>query len=196
MSQIVLATTNPGKANEFKSILGENFEVFVPAELPFVPEDGETLAENAYKKARGASDFLGHAALADDSGLFVTALDGKPGVHSARFAGSDSDDAANRLKLIEMIRGISDRRAYFATVLCLCAPGTPFDEAIFFEGRCDGDLLDHELGSNGFGYDSIFVPLDGDGRTFGEMTANEKAELSHRSKAISKLRVSLLEKPF
>ncbi len=191
LKQIVVATTNSGKAMEFEEILGDSVEVIVPGNLPTVIEDGETLAENAYKKARSAADYLSRIALADDSGLFVNALFGKPGVHSARFAGPESDDAANRSKLIALLRGVSDRSAYFETVLCLCAPSATMNEGYFFEGRCDGFLLDHERGSQGFGYDSLFVPLEGDGRTFGEMASGEKGAVSHRFRAISQFKRSL-----
>lgn len=195
LKQIVVATTNPGKAREFEKILGDDMVVIVPDGLPLVVEDGDTLAENAYKKARSAADHLAMLALADDSGLFVHVLGGEPGVHSARFAGPDGDDAANRSKLIALLRDFSDRSAYFATVLCLCAPSASMEEAYFFEGRCDGYLLDHERGSEGFGYDALFVPSEGDGRTFGEMSPSEKAVLSHRSRAISKFKISLPDLP-
>ncbi len=191
LKQIVVATTNLGKAKEFEKILGGDMGVIVPDELPLVVEDGDTLAENAYKKARSAADHLGRLALADDSGLFVQVLGGAPGVHSARFAGPNSDDAGNRSKLLALIRDFSDRAAYFATVLCLCAPLASIEEAYFFEGRCDGYILDHERGSEGFGYDALFVPSEGDGRTFGEMSPSEKAALSHRSRAIYKFKISL-----
>ncbi|TAN22849.1 MAG: RdgB/HAM1 family non-canonical purine NTP pyrophosphatase [Actinomycetota bacterium] len=193
MIQIVLATTNDAKAREFVGILGETVDIIVPGDLPFVAEDGETLLENAYKKARSAADHLGYEALADDSGLFVDALGGSPGVHSARFAGPDSDDAANRSKLLAMLEDIGDRTAHFETVLCLCAPGAALKDSQYFEGRCEGRIIGREKGAHGFGYDPIFVPSEGDGRTFGEMTANEKSELSHRSKAISRLKDFLLE---
>jgi XTP/dITP diphosphohydrolase len=191
LQQIVIATTNPGKAREFQDILGSVAEVLVPSDLPPVLEDGETLAENAYKKARSAADYLGRVAIADDSGLFVAALDGEPGVHSARFAGPESDDASNRSKLISLMAGILDRSAYFETVLCMSAPSATMEEAAFFHGRCDGRLLDHELGENGFGYDALFIPAEGDGRTFAEMAPHEKAMLSHRARAISSLRTYL-----
>lgn len=196
MRQIVIATTNPGKAREFQDILGSVAEVLVPSNLPPVHEDGETLAENAYKKARSAADYLGRVAIADDSGLFVAALGGDPGVRSARFAGPESDDASNRSKLMSMMVGVPDRSAYFETVLCMCAPLAPMEEAAFFHGRCDGRLLDHELGESGFGYDPLFVPTEGDGRTFGEMAPHEKAMLSHRARAISNLRIVLSDQPF
>lgn len=194
MIQIVLATTNSAKVKEFVGILGETAEIVVFGDLPLVVEDGETLIENAFKKARSAADNLGCIALADDSGLFVDALGGRPGVHSARFAGPDSSDAANRSKLFSMLEGIGDRTAHFETVLCLCAPGAALEDALYFEGRCEGHLSDQERGSNGFGYDPMFVPLEGDGRTFGEMTPDEKSELSHRSRAISKLKDFLVDR--
>ena len=194
MIQIVLATTNSAKVKEFVGILGETAEIVVFGDLPPVVEDGETLIENAFKKARSAADNLGCIALADDSGLFVDALGGRPGVHSARFAGPDSSDAANRSKLFSMLEGIGDRTAHFETVLCLCAPGAGFEDALYFEGRCEGHLSGQERGSNGFGYDPMFVPHEGDGRTFGEMTPDEKSELSHRSRAISKLKDFLVDR--
>ncbi len=195
MQQIVLATTNPGKAREFQDILGSVAEVLVPGDLPPVHEDGETLAENAYKKARSAADYLGRVAVADDSGLFVAALGGDPGVHSARFAGLESNDASNRSKLMSLMVGVPDRSAYFETVLCMSDPLATMAAAAFFHGRCDGWLLDHELGENGFGYDALFVPAEGDGRTFAEMAPHEKAMLSHRARAISNLRIYLTGQP-
>lgn len=183
-----MATTNAGKAREFVEILGPTVKVTVPDSLPLVVEDGKTLAENAFKKARSAADHLGRSAVADDSGLFVDALKGQPGVHSARFAGPDSDDAANRAKLISLLAGVVDRSAYFATTLCLCTPLGSESSAFYFEGICRGQISLFEKGDQGFGYDSIFVPSEGDGRTFGEMAPFEKAMISHRARAISKLK--------
>ncbi len=193
MRQVVVATTNSGKASEFAEILGSVATVVIPGELPLVAEGGASLADNAFLKARSAADYLGCDAVADDSGLFVAALGGEPGVHSARFAGPDCDDASNRAKLISKLGGVSDRSAYFETVLCVCAPSREMEDAAFFYGRCDGFITDRERGDFGFGYDSIFMPVDGDGRTFGEMTAREKATMSHRARAISHLRLWLAE---
>lgn len=193
MKRIIVATTNPGKARELMEVLSGVVEVDIPSDLEEVVEDGKSLFENAFKKARSAADALGVAVVADDSGLFVPSLGGKPGVHSARFAGADSDDVSNRSLLKMLLQGESDREGYFETVLCLCRPNETFEEALFFEGRCDGTVLTIDRGHEGFGYDPMFVPKGGDGRTFGEMTSMEKAMFSHRAKAIAKLKVWLEE---
>ena len=193
MTGIVVATTNVGKGREFQEILGSVAEVIIPDNLPLVEENGATLAENAYRKARSAADFLGTVVVADDSGLFVTALGGAPGVHSARFSGPQGDDASNRAKLLEVLGNATDRSAYFETVLCVCSPSDSVGEARYFHGRCDGYITEKERGTHGFGYDPVFVPAEGDGRTFGEMTSGEKAALSHRARAISKFKAFLAE---
>lgn len=184
MRAVVVATTNQGKIREIQEILGSVAEIVVPNDLPLVVEDGTSLMENAYKKAKSAADYLGIEALAEDTGLFVFALDGLPGVRSARYSGPQATDATNREKLLMALEGSHDRRAYFETVICLCKPGQSLEEAQFFVGRCEGNIALEEKGDHGFGYDSIFVPLGVDDRTFAQMSSVEKSQYSHRAKAI------------
>jgi XTP/dITP diphosphohydrolase len=191
MRTIILATTNQGKIAEIRELLDGIAEIVLPDNLPNVVEDGSSLAENAYKKAKSAADFLNLEAVADDSGLFVEGINGMPGVHSARYAGNDADDYSNRQKLLAELAEVENRKAYFSTVICLCSPHQAFQEANFFEGRCQGTISWEEIGTNGFGYDSIFVPDDGDGRTFAQMNSAEKAKYSHRARAIEQFKNAL-----
>lgn len=184
MRCIVIATTNHGKIREIQELLSSVAEILAPQNLPAVVEDGESLVDNAYKKAKSAADYLDIEALAEDSGLFVSALDGLPGVRSARYAGPQATDSTNREKLLFALKDSHDRRAYFVTVVCLCKPGQSPEEAQFFVGRCDGNIALEEKGDNGFGYDSVFIPSEGDGRTFAQMNSVEKSTYSHRAKAI------------
>lgn len=184
MRPLVLATRNVGKLRELGALLADSPHVLVvaPADAPEVEEDAPTLEGNAEKKARALHAHTGHAALADDTGLEVDALGGAPGVRSARYAGEPPDDAANRARLLRDLAGQTDRRARFRTVLAFV------DEAgalTTFAGVCEGTLLDHERGTGGFGYDPLFVPDDGDGRTFAEMERDEKNAVSHRARALS-----------
>lgn len=192
MRTVILATTNQGKIAEIREMLDGIAEVVSPDNLPEVAEDGDSLAENAFRKARSAADFLNMDAAADDSGLFVEGIDGRPGVLSARYSGENADDRSNRQKLLAEMSAVENRRAYFSTVICLCSPYQEFQEALFFEGRCLGTISYEETGTNGFGYDSVFIPEDGDGRTFAEMSSKEKARYSHRARAIQQLKDALL----
>lgn len=182
--RLVLATRNPGKVAELRARLaGLPVELISAADVDGVPEvdeDRETLRGNAEKKARALHAHTGLAALADDTGLEVDALGGAPGVHSARFAGPDADDAQNRAHLVRQLEGADDRSARFRTVLAF----VDGDGAEFFDGVCEGTLLSEERGSGGFGYDALFVPADGDGRTFAEMGKAEKNVISHRGRAL------------
>ncbi len=180
---IILATRNPGKVAEIRALLAE-----VPVELlaaadvkgaPDVDEDAPTLEGNAGKKARALHTHTGLPALADDTGLEVDALGGRPGVHSARYAGPAATDAANRARLRRDLAGASDRAAQFRTVVAFAEAET----VQYFEGVCKGRLLDEERGDGGFGYDALFVP-DGETRTFAELTPAEKNALSHRGRAL------------
>ena len=181
--QIVLATRNPGKVAELRALLAD-----LPVELvsaadvegaPEVEEDAPSLEGNARKKAEALHRHTGLPALADDTGLEVDALGGAPGVHSARFAGPDADDAANRAKLRRDLDGAANRSARFRTVLAF-AEG---DEVRFFEGVCEGRITEAERGSGGFGYDALFQP-EGEKRTFAEMPAEAKNQISHRGRAL------------
>lgn len=180
---LVLATHNPGKVRELERRLeGLGFTLVpAPADAPDVDEDAPTLEGNALKKAHALHDFTGLPALADDTGLEVDALGGKPGVHSARFAGPGAHDADNRRKLLEALSEVpeSQRAARFRTVLAFV---TDSGEETF-EGICAGRILDAERGTGGFGYDALFVP-DGYKESFAEMPLDLKNRISHRARAL------------
>ncbi len=184
---LVLATANQGKLAELTDLLGDRYRVRPrPHGLADTIEDGDTLEANAIKKATEVSADTGAMALADDTGLFVDALDGRPGVHTARYAGPDGDDAANRAKLVAELAGVDGpaRRAEFRTVIALVRPdGTSLVAA----GRVEGLIAEEPRGERGFGYDPLFAPIEGDGRTFAEMALDEKQALSHRARALAAL---------
>lgn len=183
---LVLATANPGKVAELRGVLAERFDVVErPDHVADVAETADTLEGNAGLKAAAIGDATGSAALADDTGLEVEALGGEPGVHSARFAGPDADDEANVDLLLARLDGVTDRRARFRTVLVLRWPGGSSDLVV--EGSVDGAITGERRGDHGFGYDPVFEPDDGDGRTFAEMTLDEKQAISHRGRAIRAL---------
>lgn len=180
---VVAATANPHKLDEMRAIFGDRVELLPrPGDLAEVVEDAGTFEGNARLKAVAVAAHTGHVALADDSGLEVDALGGAPGVESAYYGGGDHDDAANRARLLCELAcaGSDDRMGRFRTVMVLRWPG---GDEIVAEGACEGRIANEERGTEGFGYDSLFVPDDGDGRTFGEHTAAEKNALSHRSRA-------------
>lgn len=183
--RLVLATRNRHKVDEIRAALAlDGVELCTLDDFPDAPEvveDGDTFAANARKKAREIAAATGRPALADDSGLAVSALGGAPGVRSARFAGEGADDAANRAELLRRMAGEADRAAAFVCVLALAFPGG--GPEIYCEERCEGALLDAERGEQGFGYDPLFVPA-GESRTFAEMTRDEKAGFSHRGRAL------------
>ena len=182
--RLVLATRNAGKVAELEARLaGLGVELVSAAALddaPEVEEDAETLRGNAEKKARALWGHTGRPSLADDTGLEVDALDGAPGVRSARYAGEDADDEANRRKLLAELAGASTRTARFRTVLAY-ADG---DGVRYFDGVCEGLIATEEEGAGGFGYDALFRPADGDGRTFAQMRTDEKNRISHRGRAL------------
>jgi XTP/dITP diphosphohydrolase len=185
---LVVATRNRGKSAEIRKFLADfSIEIkdlndFGP--LPEIKEDGDSFEENAYKKASFIARILGLPALADDSGLEVRALGGKPGVHSARYAGPDATDAANNAKLLAAMEGITDRQARFCCVLSLAVPT---GAALTYEAACEGIILEAPRGENGFGYDPLFLHPP-TGKTFAEMTLEEKAEVSHRGQAMQELK--------
>ena len=188
MREIVLSTDNINKLREIREILDDlDIKIYGKSDiegLDFeVIEDGDTLYDNALKKASAMAERVDYAVLADDTGLFVKALDGEPGVHSARYA-SEHDDKKNREKLLNNLKDKEDRSAYFKTEIIL------IDEdknIIPIEGVCPGKISLEERGDNGFGYDSIFIP-DGFDKTFAEMSHEEKNQISHRSRALKNLR--------
>jgi len=182
---IVLATNNKKKAEEFENILkGYNIEMKCVSDfgrLPEPVEDGDTFDENAYKKALHYAKVLGLPAIADDSGLVVEALNGEPGVYSARYAGEKATDEENCLKLLKKMEGMTNRKAAFQCVLSVAVPSGP---ALTYEGSCQGIITETMQGSGGFGYDPLFFYPEL-GKTFAEMTAEEKNAISHRGKALA-----------
>jgi XTP/dITP diphosphohydrolase len=185
---LVVATRNRGKTEEIRGLLKgfnvmiKNLDDFGP--IPEVEEDGDTFDDNAYKKASFAARVLGLPALADDSGLLVQALDGAPGVHSARYAGKNASDEEKCLKLLQAMQGKTDRKAAFECGISIAVPAGP---ALTYEARCEGLIADKLAGSNGFGYDPVFFypPLK---KTFAELTMEEKSRVSHRGKALTELK--------
>jgi XTP/dITP diphosphohydrolase len=190
--RLVLASHNPGKLAELAALLAP-YRVSVASSgelgLPEPAETGATFAANARLKAHAAAQASGLPALADDSGLEVRGLGGAPGVHSARWAGPERDFGGAMARVRDELRARfgaferAERRAAFVAVLCLAWPDGHEELA---EGRTEGELVDPPRGSGGFGYDPMFVP-EGQGRTFGEMTAAEKQERSHRARALRRL---------
>lgn len=185
---LVVATGNQGKTVEIIELLKDfnvtvkNLEDFGP--IPEVEEDGDTFDENAYKKASFTARVLGLPALADDSGLLVEALGGLPGVHSARYAGKNATDEERYTRLLESMKGQTNRKAAFECVISIAVPSGP---ALTYEARCEGLIAEQPAGSNGFGYDPVFYyqPL---GKTFAELTLQEKSRVSHRGKALEELK--------
>ncbi len=182
---LVIATGNKNKVKELKELLKDTtlhvktLSDFGP--MPEAVEDGETFDDNAYKKAFHYARVLGLPCLADDSGLVVEALDGSPGVYSARYAGEDATDKDNCDKLLEDMRDKSNRKAYFICVLSLATPGGP---ALTWEGRCEGEITVKRCGESGFGYDPVFYYSDF-GKTFAEVSMEKKSEVSHRGRAMA-----------
>ena len=185
---LVIATRNKGKTLEIKELL-KNFPVEIKnlddfGPIPHLEEDGDSFDENAYKKASFAARILGLPALADDSGLIVEALDGAPGIHSARYAGDNATDEQRYLKLLDDMEGKSNRKAAFECVISIAVPTGP---ALTYEARCEGLIATEPAGSNGFGYDPVFfyTPLN---KTFAQITREEKNRISHRGKALAELK--------
>jgi len=181
---LVIATRNQGKLKEISDLLKDypvdikSLDDFGP--IPEVVEDGDTFEENAYKKASFTARVLGFPALADDSGLVVEALEGAPGVHSARWAGENATDQDKCDKLLSELNGRQDRQAAFECVISIAVPGGP---ALTYEGRCEGEITATPSGDNGFGYDPVFyyAPFD---KTFAEIPQEKKSQVSHRGKAL------------
>lgn len=185
---LVIATRNPGKTAEIRAILKgypvliKNLDDFGP--IPEIEEDGTTFEENAYKKASFASRVLGFPTLADDSGLSVMALNGEPGIHSARFAGADATDEQRCRLLLEKLQNVTDRRAAFE---CVISVAIPTGQALTYQGRCEGVITETPSGINGFGYDPIFFYPPAN-KTFAQMTPEEKNMVSHRGLALGELK--------
>jgi XTP/dITP diphosphohydrolase len=184
---LVIATTNAGKTAEIRALLKDfpitikNLSDFGP--IPPVVEDGDTFEDNAYKKASFTARVLGLPALADDSGLVVDALDGAPGVLSARYGGEGASDADRCSKLLTALEGAADRRAAFECVISIAVPTGP---ALTYDGRCEGEILKTPAGENGFGYDPVFfyAPMQ---RSFAQLSREEKGQVSHRGKALQEI---------
>lgn len=195
MQKLVIATGNAGKLREIRHILAPlNLEILPQSDFN-VPEAEEpylTFVENALTKARHASRFTGLPALADDSGICVNALDGEPGVHSARFAGEPKSDTRNNEKLLQELAGRSDRSAYYYCVMVLVR--TPDDpQPLIADGIWQGEVLEHPRGEGGFGYDPLFL-LPRLGKTAAELSAEEKNRVSHRAQALQALLEKLLKR--
>ncbi len=185
MLRVVCASANPHKVAEINDLMSGVVDLLPrPLDLADVDENDDTLVGNARLKARAVCDATGLPALADDTGLEVAALGGAPGVRTARFAGEPPNDANNRAKLLRDLDGKTDRSARFRTVAILCFPD---GRELVAEGICDGEIAGAERGERGFGYDPVFVPREGDGRTFAEMTIADKHALSHRGRAFRTL---------
>jgi len=191
--KVVLATRNRGKVSEMQALLRDLDVEILPVDevgdIPDVIEDGNTFYENAMKKAREVAAASGLVAIADDSGLEVDALAGRPGVFSARYAGEGATDQENYLRLLEEMKGVprQERTARFRCVMVACRPD---GECISSEGKCEGRITDSPRGSQGFGYDPVFVP-EGDRRTMAELSREEKNRISHRAAALGSLRDKL-----
>jgi XTP/dITP diphosphohydrolase len=185
---ILLATRNQGKAREFQQMLGSEWSILTTRDVPGLPEvveDGDSFEANAIKKALGCAEFFPDFVLADDSGLEVDALNGAPGIYSARYAGEPADDTKNNELLLERMSGLAEnqRGAQFVCCLALCQGA---DLLGVFTGILRGHILSSGRGSGGFGYDPLFVPENYQ-QSFGQLNAEIKNSISHRSKALGKL---------
>lgn len=178
--RLVVATRNPHKLSELADLLDPLELVGLPDGVTLPPESGATYAENALAKARAASLASSGPAMADDSGIESSALAGAPGVRSARFAGEHASDRDNLDRLLRDLALHADRAVAYACVLAYVAPG---GEEACFEGRCEGTLAVAARGEGGFGYDPVFLPDEGDGRTMAELSSSEKHAISHRGRA-------------
>lgn len=191
--RLVVATHNPGKVPEISALLGGNYEIVTAGQLnlPEPDETETTFAGNAMLKARHAAQLSGEVSLADDSGLSVAALDGAPGIFSARWAGPGKDFAVAMKKVEDRLEEISatDRTAWFTSALAVAWPDGP---CVVVEGEVHGQLTFPPRGDRGFGYDPLFIPNGGD-QTFGEMEPAAKDAISHRTRAFAKLKAALID---
>ena len=194
--ELLIATTNPGKFREVSAFLKNlPLKIVSLADLvdpPVVTEDGATFEENAVKKARALAEFSGLLTLADDSGLEVDALNGAPGIYSARYAGAECDDSKNNEKLLSELRSVSEekRSARFVCALALCSPGSKKIADWTVREVCEGRIAFSLQGTHGFGYDPLFFypPMN---KTLGEIERDTKSTVSHRGKALNRLAVEL-----
>ncbi len=191
--KILIATNNKHKVKEISSIFADTgYEIVSPAQISLkveAEENGETFAENAMIKAKAFNQASGLTSVADDSGLVVYALNGQPGVYSARYGGEGLDDKGRTALLLKNMENVTDRRAAF-----VCAIAMVFDDGrtLTAEGRCEGKIIYAPVGKNGFGYDPVFVP-DGFDKSFAELSEDEKNKISHRGKALEVLKDILME---
>lgn len=189
--EIIFATNNSHKLREIGAMLGDEIKLLTPASLGInddIPEIHDTIEENAMAKARYIYRLTGRDVFADDTGLEIEALGGKPGVHSARYAGPEKDFEKNIDKVLTQMEGITRREACFRTVIALIKNGQEY----LFEGKICGRITLERRGSHGFGYDPVFIP-DGYNITFAQMTLEEKNRISHRAEAFRKLRSFLIK---
>lgn len=185
MNTIIFASHNKHKSSEIASLLSNWVVVKDLNSIGFtseIPETGDTFHENAFIKAKTVFDSTGLPCLSDDSGLQVNFLNGQPGVKSARFAGPNANDLENVDLLLKQMENATNRQARFITILCLYDGANP----VYFEGIVNGEIATHPSGSNGFGYDPVFIP-DGYNQTFAELSAEQKNKISHRFNAVKKL---------
>lgn len=191
--QLVCASANPDKVAEIAAILEGVVELLPrPVDVPDVVEDADTLLGNARLKAAAICAATGLPAVSDDTGLFVDALGGAPGIYASRFAGDDATYADNRRKLLHDLGETTERGARFVSAAVVVWPD---GREIAVEGVCEGVVASAELGDRGFGYDSVFIPDDGDGRSFAQMTDDEKNRISHRARSLAALLAALRPSP-
>ena len=183
--RIVCASANPHKVEELARLLPTWVDLVArPSDIGDIDEDAPTLEGNAIIKAVEIANHASEWAISDDTGIEVEALNGAPGVRSARFAGEQATDAENRALLLAKLDGVTNRSARFRTVVALVSSK---GDIHFVGGECRGTIAESERGDSGFGYDALFIPTDGDGRTFAEMTGAEKDAVSHRGRALAQV---------
>ena len=197
--KLVLATRNQGKVREIGEILKDENGIELLSlrnypDAPDVVEDGKTYEENAIKKATALAEHTGHLTIADDSGLAVDALDGAPGVHSARYAGEDASDEDRIVKLLDALQDVPDDQRS-GRFVCAVAIAEPVDQVQVVRGVCEGRIIRTPRGTAGFGYDPIFVPV-GYAKTFAELGDEIKNQISHRAKALDEARKLLSQLNF
>ncbi|MGB8358765.1 MAG: non-canonical purine NTP diphosphatase [Bacteroidales bacterium] len=191
--ELIFATNNKHKIREISDLLDNRFKILGLADVSItddIPEDADNLADNALYKARYVHERTGMNVFADDTGLEVNALDGAPGVHSARYAGADKNPDDNIIKLLKELEGSTNRKARFRTVIALI-----FDKREYlFEGKVEGEIIQNRKGTGGFGYDPVFMAKGYD-KTFAEIPLSEKNKISHRAQAMKKLLAFLAQQP-
>ena len=187
--RLVCASANPDKVTEIAAILDGLVDLLPrPQDVPDVVENDDTLIGNARLKATAICAATGLPAVSDDTGLFVDAIGGAPGIYAARYAGEDATYADNRSKLLRELGDTTNRRASFVSAVMVVWPD---GRELAVEGVCEGTIATAELGDRGFGYDPVFVPDDGDGRSFAQMSDAEKNQISHRARALNALLAAL-----